>query len=135
MQRKRRCSPHAPYSVAIRSLFLPVSEVLSLRGTPRGGKRPPRSALIALSRVYLLHRPADGKESRFEDIHPGTAALIINIQQRAGTAAMRDGAAAAAHPFVGMRGPFDAISLSEAFYGRRKSNPVKRKEGNTVGVE
>lgn len=40
-QQKRRCFSHARYSVAIRSSFLPVSEVLSLRGTSGGGRRPP----------------------------------------------------------------------------------------------
>lgn len=36
---------------------------------------------------------------------------------------------------VGMRYHFDGISLLEAFYGWGKSNPVKRKEENTVGIE
>lgn len=36
---------------------------------------------------------------------------------------------------AGMRGHFDGISLLEAFYGWGKSNPVKRKEENTVGIE
>lgn len=114
--------PYPPFTpTAFRGHKTPPPSVCSAGGPhpPVGARRRPGSPSPGPRRSHGL---------------AGAGAALRKAERGCGVSA-REGLSLLPTRSVGMRCHFDGISLLEAFYGWGKSNPVKRKEENTVGIE